>query len=66
LNEAVLDKLNSLVDMEHSCGYVTLIRLKKTRAQLAADDASKESSSDPKNGRIHPDNATLVKHEKSL
>jgi hypothetical protein len=49
LNEAVLDKLNSLVDMEHSCGYVTLIRLKKTRAQLAADDASKESSSDPKN-----------------
>ena len=46
------------VDTEHNCGYVTLIKLKKSKDQVAVEKVEKDS--DPKNGKMIPENADLV------
>jgi hypothetical protein len=46
------------VDTEHNCGYVTLIKLRKSKDQVDVESVEKET--DPKNGKMIPENADLV------
>ena len=60
LNDDVLTKLSDLVDTEHNCGFVTLIKLRKTRDQLASELVKKETGLSPKNGKMNAENESLV------
>ena len=60
MNEDTLKRLRDLVDTDHNCGYVTLISLKKAKGQLEVEPEAKETGLSPKNGKMRPEDASLV------
>jgi hypothetical protein len=63
LNEDILKRLCDLVDTDHNCGYVTLINLRKSKDRMGPEPVTKETGLSPKNGKMRPENASLVRKQ---
>ena len=62
-----LDKVTTAIDIEHACGYITLINLKSLKIPQAKNtdnsDTINKSKEAPENGKINKENAELLEEE---
>ena len=59
-----LEKLTSTIDIQHACGYITLINLSGLdNAETSKTTKSKDSKDAPENGKLNKENAELLEEE---
>ena len=60
-----LEKLTSTIDIEHSCGYITLINLSGLEiSEISKTMRGKDTNKDgPQNGKLNKENAELLEEE---
>lgn len=62
-NLADLKKLESFIDIKHSCGYVTLMDFKLDNNNNKNQSEDNNTNSTPKNGDVKKENAQLLEEE---
>ena len=59
-----LKKLTSALDIEHSCGYITLINMKGLNIPKSTNSITKDDPKEtPENGKMNKENAELLEEE---